>query len=193
MQGLLSTIAQFKKKMLSKGNGWRGGWRGWSGWRRPNDGKVSPLLHQVHSNIHYILPSISANFPSQHNHYQCYHDQSDDDDETVRYKNHDNARRVEFPLLTSVHHKRNLLQVTIVILIDIIFIWVIIIIAVISIIVVIIIIIVIIVTFHLNISKILLKASLIGDMGNTVLKKGNTVDTQVETHDNDHDENYDEN
>ena len=29
-----------------------------------------------------------------------------------RYKNHDNARRVEFPLLTSVHHKRNLLQVT---------------------------------------------------------------------------------
>ena len=28
-----------------------------------------------------------------------------------RYKNHDNARRVEFPLLTSVHHKRNLLQV----------------------------------------------------------------------------------
>merc|ERR1719341_2848122 len=49
----------------------------------------------------------------------------------TRYKNHDNARRVEFPLLTSVHHKRNLLQ-----------------------------------------------ASLIGDMGNTVLKKGNTVDTQ---------------
>ena len=29
----------------------------------------------------------------------------------TRYKNHDNARRVEFPLLTSVHHKRNLLQV----------------------------------------------------------------------------------
>ena len=40
------------------------------------------------------------------------------------------------------------------------------------------------------------KASLIGDMGNTVLKKGNTADTQVEpllqTHNN-NDDNTDDN
>ena len=77
-----------------------------------------------------------------------------------RYKNHDNARRVEFPLLTSVHHKRNLLQVIVGIVIA-----------------TIVTVITVIGLSHLMIT--FQKASLLGDMGNSVLKKGNTVDTQV--------------
>ena len=77
-----------------------------------------------------------------------------------RYKNHDNARRVEFPLLTSVHHKRNLLQVIVGIVIATI-------------------VTVITVIGHTHLMITFQKASLLGDMGNSVLKKGNTVDTQV--------------
>ena len=106
-------------------------------WRRSSYGEVSSLLHQVAST-----------------------DYDRDQQPDQRYKNHDNARRVEFPLLTSVHHKRNLLQVTVGINIATI-------------------VTVFTVIGHTHLMITFQKASLLGDMGNSVLKKGNTVDTQV--------------